>query len=82
MKNLPSILKHNGNVEQTSRGISSTISSEQSLVVKTGHIETRKRHYHEVSSLEDSDDSDDNDTPIHKTPTIAVYSHKQHSRSS
>ena len=66
LTNLTSILTHNVNVEQTSKGSSSTSSQEQPLVVKTGHKETRKRHHHEVSSLKDSDDSDGNDTPTHK----------------
>ena len=51
------------------RGSSSTSSQEQSLVVKTRHQETRKRHHHEVSSLEGSDDSD-NDAPTHKSPRV------------
>ena len=68
--NLTSILTHNVNVEQTSRGSSSTSSQEQFLVVKTIHKETRKRHYHEVSSSEDFEDSDGNDTPTHKSPKV------------
>ena len=62
------ILKHNVNVEQTSRGSSSTSSQEQSLVVKTVQKETTKRHHHEVSSSKDFDDLDGNDTPTHKSP--------------
>ena len=38
-------------------------------MVKTRHQETRKRHHHEVSSLEGSDDSD-NDAPTHKSPRV------------
>ena len=68
--NLTSILTHNVNVEQTSRSISSTSSQEQSLVVKTRHKETRKRHHHEVSILEDSNDSDGNHTPTLKSPNV------------
>ena len=70
LTNFTSILTHNVNVEQTLRGSSSTSSQEQSLVVKTRHIETRKRHHHEVSSTEDSDDSDGNDMPILKSPKL------------
>ena len=70
LKNLTYILKHNVNVEQTSRGSSSTASKEQSLVVRTRHKETRKSHHHEVSSFEGSDDSNDNDTPTHKNPGV------------
>ena len=73
LKNLTSILKHNVNVEQTSKDISSTSSHKQSLVVKTKHKETRKRYHHEVSS---SEDSDDNDTPL--TTITTVCSHQQH----
>ena len=40
LTNLTSILKHNVNVEQASRGNNSTSSQEQSLVVKTRHKET------------------------------------------
>ena len=61
LKNLTSILKHNVNVEQTSKDSSSTSSHKQPLVVKTKHRETRKRYHHEVFS---SEDSDDNDTPL------------------
>ena len=68
--NLTSILTHNVNVEQTSRGSSSTSSQEQFLVVKTIHKETRKRHCHEVSSSEDFEDSDGNDTHTHKSPKV------------
>ena len=39
-------------------------------MVKTRHEETRKRHHHEVSSSEDSDDLDGNDTPTHKSPRV------------
>ena len=39
-------------------------------MVKTKHKETRKKHHHEVSSLEDSDDSDGNDTPTNKSPRV------------
>ena len=84
LKNLTSTVKHNVNVEQTSRGSSSTISQERSLVVKNRHKETRKRHHDEVSFSEDSVDSDDNDTPNHKSlrvnPITAVCSHQQHHR--
>ena len=68
LTNLTSILKHNVNDEQTSRGSSSTSSQEQSLVVKTRHKETRKMNHHDVSSSQDSDDSDDSGTPTHKSP--------------
>ena len=64
LKNLTSILKHNVNVEQTSKDSSSTSSHKQSLVVKTKHKETRKRYHHEVSSSEDSDDRDDDKVSI------------------
>ena len=47
-----------------------TSSQEQSLVVKTRHKETRKSHHPEVSSLKNSDDSDSNNTPTHKSPMI------------
>ena len=49
LTNLTSILTHNVNVKKTSRGSNSTFSQEQSLVVKTRHKKTRKRHHHEVS---------------------------------
>ena len=61
---------HSVNVEKTSRGSSWTSSQKMSLVVKTRHKEIRKRYHHEVSSSEDSDDSDGNDTPTHKTPKV------------
>ena len=70
LTNLTSILTHNVNVEETSRGSSSTSSQEKSLVVKTKHKETRKRHHHEVSPSEDSDDSDSHDTSTHKNPKV------------
>ena len=54
----------------TSRGSSSTSFQEQSLVVKTRYKETRKRHHHIVSSSEDSDVSNDNDTPTYKCPRV------------
>ena len=68
LTSLTSILTHNVNVEQTSSG--STSSQEKSLVVKTRHKETRKRNHHYVSSSEDSNDSDGNDTPTHKSPKV------------
>ena len=37
-------------------------------MIKTRYNETRKRYHHEVSSAEDSDNSDGNDTPPHKRP--------------
>ena len=49
------------------------ISEEQSLVVKTRTRETRKRHYHEVSSSEDFDDSDGNDMPTHKSHKVNLH---------
>ena len=70
LKNLISIINDNVNAEQTSRGSILTSSEEQSLVVKTRHKETRKMHPHEVSSLEDSHDSDENYAPTHKSPRI------------
>ena len=70
LKNSTFILKHNVNVEQTSRASSSASSQEQPIVVKTRHKGTRKRHHHEIYSLEDSDDSDDNNFPIHKSPRV------------
>ena len=70
LTNLTAILKHNINVEQTSRGYSSTSSQEQSLVVKIRQKETRKRHHHKVSSVKDSDDSDGTDMPTHKSPRV------------
>ena len=39
-------------------------------MVKTRHKDTRKRHHHEVSSSEDSNDSDGNDTSTHKSPKV------------
>ena len=51
LKNLTFIVKYNVNVEQTSRGSSSTTSQERSLVVKNRHKETRKQHHDEVSFL-------------------------------
>ena len=42
LKNLTSILKHNVNVEQTSKDSSSTSSHKQSLVVKTKHKRLEK----------------------------------------
>ena len=59
LTNLISILMHNVNFEQ-----------EKSLVVKTRHKETRKKHHHKVPSSEDSDDSDGNDTLTHKSPKV------------
>ena len=53
-------------VEQTLRDRSLTTSQEQSLVVKTGNEEPRKRHHRIASSSDVSDDSDNNDTPSHK----------------
>ena len=70
LTNLTSILKHNVNVEQISRGSSSTFSQEQSLVVKNRQKETEKRNHHEVSFWEDSDDLDGNDTPTIKSPSV------------
>ena len=76
------ILKHNVNVEQTSKGRSSTASLEQSLVVKTRHKEARIRHQHKVSSTKDFDDSDDKIRPLMKilesAPITAVCSDQQH----
>ena len=66
LTNLNSILTHNVDLNRP-QGSSSSFSQEQSLVVTTRHKKTRKRHHHEVSSLEDSDDSDGNDTPSHKS---------------
>ena len=37
---------------------------------KTRHKETRNRYHHDVFSPENSDDSDDNDTPTHKSPRV------------
>ena len=43
-------------------------------MVKTRLKATRKRHHHEVSSSEDSDDSDGNDMPTHKIPRVnSIY---------
>ena len=42
-------------------------------MVKTRHKETRKRHHHEVSSSEDSEDSNGNDTPTHKNPKVNYH---------
>ena len=39
-------------------------------MVKVRQKKTRKKHYHEVSSQEDSDDLDGNDTPTHKSPRV------------
>ena len=67
LTNLTSIVKHIVNFEQTTRGSSSTSSKEQSLVGKTRHKETRKGYH------QDSDDSDDNDTPTHKSPSVNFH---------
>ena len=72
LKHLTAILKHNVNVEQTSKGSSSTSSQEHALAVTTRQKETRKRHHHEVSSSEDSDDSD-NDTSTHKSYRVSSH---------
>ena len=50
-----------------------TSSHEQSLVAKTRHKEIRKRHHYQVSSSKDFDDSDENDTPTHKSPRINFH---------
>ena len=68
LTNLISILRYNVNVEQTTRGSSSTSSQKQ--WVKIRHKKTRKRHHHEVFSSEDSDGSDGNDMPTHKSPRV------------
>ena len=39
-------------------------------MAKTRHKETRNRYHHDVFSPENSDDSDDNDTPTHKSPRV------------
>ena len=64
------IFKRNVNVEQTSKSSSLTTSHEQSLVVKTRHETTRKGYHNEVSSSEDSGDSEDNNRPNHKSPRV------------
>ena len=69
LTNLTYILKHDVNVEQTSKG-TSLISSQEKSVVKTWQKETLKKHHYEVCSSEDSDDSDGNDTPTHKKPRV------------
>ena len=66
LKNLTSILKHNVNVEKTSRGSSSTSTQEQFLLIIFRHKETRKRHHHEVSCSKNSNDSDDKICPLIK----------------
>ena len=78
LTNLTSILKFNVNVEQISRGSSSTSSQEQSLVVKTRHKETRNRHHHEVSSSEDSDGSDGSDGKTLRSTPITAACSQQH----
>ena len=42
-------------------------------MAKTRHKEIRKRHHYQVSSSEDFDDSDDNDTRTHKSPRINFH---------
>ena len=73
LTNLTTILTYNVNVNQTSRSSSPTSSKELSLVVKSRHKEVGKRHHHKVSSSEDSDDSDGNDTPTHKSPKVKSH---------
>ena len=65
--------RSDANVEQISRGSSSSTSHEQSLVVKNRHKETRKKHCHKVSSTDGCDDSDDNDTPTCKSPRVSSH---------
>ena len=64
------ILMRNVNVEQTSKSSSLTTSHEQSLVVKTRHNTIRKGYHNEVSSSEDSANSEDNNSPNHKSPRV------------
>lgn len=64
------ILMRDDNVEQTSKSSSVTTSHEQSLVVKTRHETTRKGYQNEVSSSEDSVDSEDNNRPNHKSTRV------------
>ena len=49
---------------------SSAISQKQSLVVKTRHKDTRKRHHPQASSSKDSEDSNNNNTPSHRSTSI------------
>ena len=42
-------------------------------MAKTRHKEARKRHHHNVSSLDGSNDSDDNDNPTHKGPRVTSH---------
>ena len=42
-------------------------------MVKIRHKETQKRHHHEVSSSEVSDNSNGNDTPTHKSPKVSSH---------
>ena len=67
------LIMHNVIVEPSSRGSSSTSYQEQSLVVKTRHKDTRKRHHHQVSSSKGFDFSDVNNTLTHNS--LRVNSH-------
>ena len=69
LKNPTSILKRNVNVNIPQEVVLRPL-QEQSLVVKTRNEETRKRHHHEVFFSEDSDDSDNIDTPTHKSTRV------------
>ena len=66
LKNSTSILNHNVDVEQNSRGSSWTSSQEQ----LRPDIKRLGKVISEVSSSEDSDNSDDNNTLTHKSPKV------------
>ena len=68
LTNLTSILKHNVNAEQTSRGSSSTSSQEQSLVLKTRHKEILMIQMAIIGPLIKA---------LGSTPITAVCSHQQ-----
>ena len=68
LTNLTSILKHNVNAEQTSRGSSSTSSQEQSLILKTRHKEILMIQVAIIGPLIKA---------LGSTPITAVCSHQQ-----
>ena len=69
LTNLTSILKHNVNAEQTSKGSSSTSSQEQSLVLKTRHKEILMIQMAIIGPLIKA---------LGSTPITGVCSHQQH----
>ena len=60
---------HNVNVEQTQEVVVQPSPGNSHQWLRPDR-ETRKRHHHEVSSWEDSDDSDVNDMLTHKSPRV------------